>query len=239
VAISFRGAATPVTAANGGAVAVDLTTISGLAQNDLVIFAYMIASGNSANVDMAPSEGGWTEVADLFQTDNIRTDLGVFYKKMGASPDTTVTGPATSDATHSLAAVAMAFTGVDTTTPMDVAAATASGPSTFIPNPPSIDHNNPSGLWTVIVGAAAHGQNAQTYTFPTGYTTNATQTTGLDDSDSSIGMGYRTNPSDPEDPGTMVLSGTDSTLYSWAAVTMALRPAASGGVLTSVTFVGL
>ena len=39
-------------------------------------------------------------------------------------------------------------------------------------------------------------------------------------------MGYRSSGvSDPEDPGIMTLSGTDSTGYSWAAATIALRPA--------------
>jgi hypothetical protein len=241
MAITFVGAATPASSINGVDVAVDLTTIAGLAQNDLVIFAYSF--GRSADVDnnMAVIEAGWTEVADLWANDVAESQLGVYYKKMGASVDTVVTGEGYDIFGSTGVAVAMAFRGVDTTTPMDVAATTATGLNTADPDPPSIDHNNPSGLWTVLVAASGHFKaGAPTYTFPTGYTTNATEIDGANGGDDAhVGMGYRTNPADPEDPGAMTLSGTDSVNYAWTAVTMALRPATATFPHVSIAMIGL
>ena len=230
MAITFVGS-TSGNATDGGDVTLDLTTISGLAQDDLVIVAYVIGDNDNVDFTMAMVTAGYTGVADLFSDDTEDCNLGVFRKFMGASPDTAaqVDGQGGGDA--AVAAAAMAFRGVDTTTPMDVAATTATGIDTAHPNPPSIDHNNPSGVWTVIAGASGHAITTHTYTFPTGYTVNAVDdgvtdpTVGLS---GTVGMGYKTSPADPEDPGVMTHSGTDNAAYAWCAVTMALRPAVAG-----------
>ncbi len=229
-AVGFIGSVSNVGNTSGGDVTLTLSGL-GLQEDDLVIAAYSIADAD--NVDMAMAEvggiGGWTEVADLFSDDTYDANLGVYYKVMGASPDASVIFDGVGGTDTQTGAVAMAFRGVDPTTPMDVAATTVSGASglnTMHPNPPSINHNNPSGVWTVIAGSNVNGtQGARTFTFPTGYTTNAVQRSSNDTSDGIVGLGYRTNPSDPEDPGQMTASGTDGTGYAFAAVTMALRPA--------------
>jgi hypothetical protein len=218
---------TTANANNGADATLDLTAITTLQEDDLVIVAYSIGDNDNNDYDMAlVSATGWTEVADLYSNDGRDANLGVFYKVMGTTPDTSVTVDGLGGTDTDTSAVAMAFRGVDTSTPMDVTDTEATGTNTMHPNPPSIDHNNPSGVFTVIAGANAHTQGAQSFTFPTGYTTNAVDQTGDDTTDGSVGLGYNTSPSDPEDPGTMTLSGSDSGQYSWAAVTMALRPAA-------------
>jgi hypothetical protein len=226
MAISFVGSVSQAQP-NGSDITLDLTTITGLAQNDLVIVAYTVGSSDDGDYDMVVnSPTDYTEVADLFADDVQDCNLGVFRKVQGATPDTSVVVEGFGNMNNSIAAIAMAFRGVDTTTPMDVAATTATGIDTANPNPPSINHNNPSGVWTVVVGAAGHSAGDRTYTFPTGYTTDAVSLSGNDSDDCTIGMGYRSSGvSDPEDPGVMTFSGTDNVNYCWAAVTMALRPA--------------
>lgn len=234
MAISFVGSAS-ATAIDGGNPSIDLTAIAGLAQNDLVIVGYVIGAGTNNDIDMSISSPiDYTEIADLFSNDNIEANLGVFRKFMGETPDTTVVCVGDGNANSGVAAVAMAFRGVDTTTPMDVAATTATGLSSMHPDPPSIDWVT-ANTWTVIVGASGHGQNVRSYTFPTGYTTNAIDATGNDLNDGTVGIGYKTAPSDPENPGVMTLAGTDSATYAWAAVTIALREAVGGSQFILVT----
>lgn len=222
MAISFIGSAEN-SAANGGDVT--LTLPGGLQQNDLVIVAYAIGDNDNINENMAMVTAGYSELADLFADDTQDSNLGVFYKFMGATPDTTAQVDGLGGTDAAVAAVCMVFRGVDTTTPFDVTTTTATNINTMHPNPPSIDPVT-ANVWTVIAGASGHTlAGAGTYTFPSGYTTNAIDRGADDTSDVTVGMGYRSSPADPEDPGVMTHSGTDSASFSWCAATMALRPA--------------
>lgn len=235
-AISFVGSCE-----NSAISGADVTlTLPSMLQDDIVIVAYTVGDNDSVDFDMAMITAGYTEVADVHApTDTQDVELGVYWKVMGALPDAegVVDGLGGTDA--AVAAVCMVFRGVDTTTPMDVTPTTDALNNTMHPDPPSIDHNNPTGVWTVIVGASGHSLNtaAGTYTFPTGYTTNALEDGEIDTSDATVGMGYRSSGvSDPENPGVMTHSGTDSVNYVWAAATLALRPAAaSAPTVTSNT----
>lgn len=224
--ISFVGSAEN-SAINGADVT--LTLPGGVLTDDLVIVAYGIGDNDAVDQNVAMVTAGYTEEADLFvSSGGAQQDInmGVYRKFMGATPDTTAVVDGLGGTDAAVAAVCMVFRGVDLLTPFDVAIVTATGIDTFSPNPPSINHNNPVGLWTVIAGASAHAVGgAGTFTFPTGYTTDALDRGSDDTSDVTVGMGYRTNPADPEDPGIMTHSGTDSANYCWAAVTIALRPA--------------
>lgn len=222
MAISFVGSAEN-SAINGADVT--LTLPGGMSQDDLVIVAYAIGDNDNVNFAMAMVTAGYTEVTDQFSDDTQDINLGVFRKFMGATPDTSATVDGQGGADAAVAAVCMVFRGVDTTTPFDVARALANGINTMHPDPPSIDWVT-AGVWTVIAGASGHTLGgAATYTFPTGYTTNALDRGSDDTSDATVGMGYRTNPADPEDPGVMTHSGTDSVSFAWCATTMALRAA--------------
>jgi len=224
MAISFIGSASGA-AGNGGDPSI---TLPSTLEGDLVIVSGGIGDNDNVNFTMAMITTGYTSVADLFANDTQDCSLGVFWKFMGVTPDTTAVFDGQGGTDAACSAVAMVFRGVDLTTPMDVAPTTATGINTMHPNPPSIDHLNPSGVYSVIAGASGHTLGSTgTYTFPTGYTTNALQRGANDTSDVTVGMGYRTDPADPEDPGVMTHSGTSSTSFSWAAVTMALRPAAA------------
>lgn len=224
--ISFVSAA-GAGAANGSDVSLTLTSLQ---QDDIVIVSYNEAATSDLALSMVTS--GYTAVPndlslnDLYSDDTFDTNLGVFYKFMGATPDTSAVVNGSANANDAVRAAYMAFRGVDLTTPFDVTSIAATGIDTMHPNPASIDYAT-AGCWVVIACASATNLGAQTspYTFPSGYTTNAISGTSNDTNDATCGMGYNSAPSDPEDPGALTQAGTDSASFSWAALTMALRPA--------------
>ena len=226
--ISFVGSA--FNSAAGGA-DVTLTLPAALA-NDLIVVAYAIGDNDSAAFNTAMVTAGYTEVVDIDNTTDAEDSyLGVFWKiHNGSETEAVVDGLGGADA--SVAAVCMVFRGVDTTTPMDVTATSATGIDSANPDPPSIDWTT-ANTWTVCIGASAHLQAAeQTYTFPTGYTTNAVDDsqTATETTFCTVGMGYNTAPSDPENPGAMTHSTTAAT-NSWCAATLALREQQAGSAI--------
>lgn len=240
MAISFVGSASNAVISGGD---VTVTLPGGMAANDLILVGYGIADNDSVDEDMAiVSPSGYTEVADLFANDLVDTNLGVFYKYHNGT-DTDVVADGLGGADAAVSAVLMVFRGVALSGaggPFDTAATTATGIDTGVPNPPSINTTGASGIWTVIVGASGSGHITDTpsLTAPANYTTNAVQIAIKDTSDIAVGMGYRTNPSDPEDPGSFTLGGVPDDLgYSWCAVTMALKESVGGGPIIVVTAV--
>lgn len=223
MAISFIGSAEG-SAANGADVTL---TLPSMQQNDLVIVAYAIGDNDNVNFNMAMVTAGYTEVADLHSHDTFPQDcdLGVFWKIMGATPDTTAVVDGLGGTDAAVAAVAYVFRGVDTITPMDVTPTTATGVNSNRPNPPSIDHLNPSGILTVAVGAFSHTSGAAvTATAPTNYT-GVIDASGDDTTDVTVAIARRADPADPEDPGIFTPSIADSVNNAWCACTIALRPA--------------
>lgn len=221
-AISFVASAFN-SANNGADVTVTLPTGSMLT-NDLIIVAYSIGDNDSVALNTAMITAGYTEVVDIDRTDDAEDSyLGVFWKLWNGS-DTTAVVDGLGGTDASVAAVVMVFRGVDTATPMDVAATTNSGIDSAHPDPLTIDWST-ANTWVVIAGGSAHLQSSeQTYTFPTGYTTNAVDDsqTGSETTYTTVGLAYNSAPSDPENPGTMTHSSTAAT-NSWTAGTLALR----------------
>jgi hypothetical protein len=223
MAISFVGAGIPL--AISGNFSIDVT-LPAMQQGDVVIVAWGVGDNDDVDADLAPTTAGYTEVADLFANDTQDCHLGVFYKFMGASPDATVTVPAQGGSNATSAVVALVFRGVGS-----VGGTGITGIDTMHPNPPS--RATGAGIWTVIAGASSHTLgNGVTYTFPAGYTVNATQISGdTTTTDASVGLGYKTTPSDPEDPGVMTLSGADNAGFSWCAATLTITEPGGGGPL--------
>ena len=151
-----------------GNAAQDMTlTLPTTLENDLVIISVAIADDDGADLDMdasgALSGAGYTEVTDVFADDGgSNLDLGVYWKIMGSTPDTSVTIDAQAGNDASVVAVCIAFRGVDTSTPMDVTPVGGARINTMDPDPGPIDHNNPSGVWTVIAGASWRKSRAGT-----------------------------------------------------------------------------
>lgn len=231
MAITYVGGATAVSAGNTD-VSVSLTALSGgsgsaALEGDLVIFAYNVADADNVDLNPVCNTAGFTEIADLFGDGTNDANLGVYWKFMGSSPDTSVVGEGNIGGTDTaIQAVAMVFRGVRTVAdggPFDVALQPATGTTGGNPDPPSIDTSGAAGIWTVIVGANAHTANVDgTFSAPTNYTTDFLTVGSQDTADGIIGMGYNASPSDPENPGTMTSSATAT---GWCAVTIALSQA--------------
>jgi hypothetical protein len=225
----FLASLPAITAFNGGNVTLTFSnfrdalgnTIT-LQADDLLVCAYIQNNGGTCST----SSSGWTEHADLTASSTRVTHLGVYSKVMTGTPDTDFVGVGPGGNPTGCAGLAMAFRGVDTTTPLDVAIVTATGTGSSRPNPGSITPST-AGALIVAIGAGAATTGAA-YTLPgdlssttnhwrVGYITEAVQ--------AMIGMGIKTDwTSGAFDPGQWA-GASDAAEQSWAAVTLALRPA--------------
>ena len=191
-------------------------------EGDLVI-VFVAYATNSVDLNITCS-GGFTEVADLYQADTNAANLGVFYKIMTATPDTSVdVGGVTSDATQAVAAGSIVFRGVDQVTPLDVASVTAVGASSYRADPPSITPVTP-GAVIVVAGCNAVSDTEANSIF-TASQLNDFRVQFQDDTyDATLGYGRYNWVSGAFNPSAFSTVATAAT-GSWCAVTMAIRPA--------------
>lgn len=194
------------------------------ATDDLVLISYAEASSGDVSLASAITTSGYTQVAELFANDSNDANLAVFYKVMGATPNTTVSAKTAASSQNGAACVVHVFRGVDTTTPLDVTSTTATNIDTGNTNPAAI---TPATSGNVIIpfGCYAEGNVARSYTAPS-YLSNFRQTNRVGTTYGIVtGSGHVTGqPAGVSyDPATW-LASNDSSSYSWCAVTLALRP---------------
>ena len=229
--ISFIASASNSSSPNAGTT---VTLPGGMAAGDFILVG--AAVGDTADNGLAaPTEGSYVRIgtATIYSNDVNDVNLDLYYKIHNGS-DTTVTFAAVGGTNASNAAVVMVFRGVDTTTPLDTTVSTTSGISSSNADPPSHNWSGAANVWTVAIGATGHtGGASATYTAPTGYTTDFVQQPHNDNSiDVLIGMGYKTSPTDPEDPGafTAATIGTAAD-NAWAAATLSLKAATAPPII--------
>ena len=236
MAIEYVGGQVAGRANPSNATAVTFALTGGLASvpaaGDLVIVTAVTGSAAGTPAMAITTPTGYTALGQLNQSAvTADTSMDVSYKVMGGTPDTTVTIPGTTNNAWAEAYAIQVFRGVDSTTPMDVAAVSAGGTATGRPNPASITPTT-AGAYVVICGGGAAGTGA-TYTAPANYTTNFLTANGADTTDAMVGCGYRAWTSGAEDPAAYT-GGTTGANDSWCAYTLALRPA----VVTSYSYTG-
>jgi len=235
VAIGFRGA---VTAENETTnLTLDLTALTGgsgsAALAGDVVYVY---GGRAATVDdnVSMSTAGYTELADQRANDTADANAGLFRKVMGGTPDTSAVIVVNGTATNGAFALAMVFSGVDNTTPEDVATTVGSGTNGNLANPPS---NTPStaGAWPVTFYAGATEGTSPTGPTAPGDITNFVSVTNAGGTSrrGQGGAGTKTDwTSGAFDPAAW--SGTtNAATDSWVAAHAVLRPAAGGGDATA------
>lgn len=191
------------------------------AAGDLVIVYF----GTGSNTDRDLVVSGYTEITELYANDSYDTNLVVAYKFMGGTPDTSFTlAGGTLSAADAGAVAVQVWRGVNATTPLDVTSTTATGSNSILCNPPAI---TPVTGGAIIVSGGAGGNNASAdpTTFSSSDLTAFMSTSRSDTYDVTIGLGYKVWTSGAFDPAQFTFSGTNSTSLSWAAVTLALRPA--------------
>jgi len=232
-AISYVGGTTANNTAGATTYNISLAGITGLAQGDLVIVATGFAS-NTADGNPGVTTSGYTEVLDLYPGGTRPTNLSVSYKFMGVTPDTQVTVSGSADTALGSATVVHVWRGVNLTTPMDVAAASATATGTNAPNSPAITPIT-AGAYVLTVGAGTRNNTAVTMTAPSGYG-NVLSIQGQDTTMSfHVGVASKAwSGSGAEDPAAW---GTSSSFSSdtWAAGTLALRPAPTGPTVNWTT----
>lgn len=103
-----------------------------LAQDDVVV----LVAGHGGTSSWAPS--GYTNLATVTGTDTYSCIADVYYKVMGATPDTTVSIPSSGNAQYTGECYIFVFRGLDTANIFDVTATTGSLSNGFSITPPSI-----------------------------------------------------------------------------------------------------
>jgi hypothetical protein len=146
--IEYVGGATATAATTAGATAtVTFTSLAGgvgsVQTGDFVIATVAVATGNN-DVTMSMTTAGYTTLYDLYQSESQASNLGVFYKVMGATPDTTAQTGTMMPSNGSMVLAVQVWRGVNTTTPFG-AAATA-----FENNGTNVD---PSPITTTVNGS--------------------------------------------------------------------------------------
>jgi hypothetical protein len=240
VAIAFRGSAT-ATATNGGNTSLSLGSLAdasgssvSVQNGDFVVIVYTVAS--TADRAMSESTGTWTEQTELYADGSTQdANVAVYTKFWSTGDPTSVTLVGSGQAADSTAAVCIAFSGVNTATPLDVAIQTATGTGTGRPNAPSITPST-AGAWIVVCGGSAHIGGVAPFTNPgdLSTTTNHFRSTGANDNnDVSVGIGLKTNwTSGAFDPSQWT-GGSTGAGAAWCAVSLALRPTGNAYSMTA------
>lgn len=195
-----------------------------VSSGDLVIAAF--ATGSTADRTLSITDG--TNAYTLIGTEQyvagsaITTNLRIAYKFVAS--DTAVTFGPTGNADDAGAMAVYVFRNVDQTTPLDVSVTSASAFLSSKANPPSITPST-AGAFIVCIGAAGHDGGAITFT-----SSNLSdfQTAGSNDTyDASIGIGQK----DDWTSGAFDAAAFGNSIAapelnnSWAAMSIALRPA--------------
>lgn len=193
------------------------------AANDIVFIAYAIGTNNSINPPM--SIAGYTNAfTQLFVTDTQSTKFGIAYKVMGATPDTSFTRSQTGNVSHSGVVAIHVWRNANTQNPLDVTPTTNTLQNTILANPPAITPVTQNSV-ILVAGAGAHALGGTgIYDFPA-YLQNARRTVSTDDVDVTIVIGSNSSwTSGSYDPAAFTWTATDSTNYSCASATIAIRP---------------
>jgi hypothetical protein len=192
----------------------NLTKIATLAKDDVVI-AWFAADENTTAVSTVSS--GWTEVA--YVQPDVNTNLHVYRKVMGVTVDASIVS-STHAATDGISGGCVAFRGIDTATPLDVAITTASAVAAASADNPSITPTT-NGCILLFIGAQDVASTSPSYITAGTYHNH------------HYGAGNDTNPIETFsatfwqetaaaiDPPAWTNAAATT---SWAAVSIALRP---------------
>lgn len=185
-----------------------------------------------------------TQVIAFRSNDTWDSNSYVASQVVGTTPDTSITFSSQyTNTNYGGTAIVLVFRGVDTTTPMDVTPTTATGINTNKSDAPSITPVT-SGSWILSLNGGAQSSDSTAFTTPSGMTAIVSITGDGSSSDATAIASRYSWTSGAYDPA-VVGGGDNNTSSSWTAVTVALRPAATGGTTYnqsiggSLTVIGL
>ena len=194
---------------------------------DFVLAVYSLGSDTDETLTITDGTNNYTLVgSELYIFDNEATNLRVAYKFI--TTDTSVTfGQTPSTIVDGVCSV-FVLRGVNATTPLDVAVTTATGANSFLPNPPAITPIT-QGAQIIAIGAGAVPAGAfNIYDTPSDLVNfhSRHETAGAGGRSTIQGIGMKTDwVSGSFNPSAFTNASSDRTSSSWAAMTIALRPA--------------
>jgi len=189
---------------------------------DLVIVSYFV--GGTTDLTLTITNGSavaYSYEADLYQDDTYDSNMRVGWRFMPSTPETTFILSQTFSTANAGRYTVHVFRGVDTGSPMDVAATTWGFAGNRSVNPPSILPTT-DGSWIYVTGGAASAVGG---TYTASYLSDFRAGTTADNVDAQIGSGYVMWTSGTYDPAPFSGGGTTTVDDSWTSVTAALRPA--------------
>jgi len=208
------------TSATGGEVeSLDLNVPTGTAANDLLIA--VIARDLDDISNTVPTPAGWT-LLDQGDCATAVCTMAVFYRVVTTVPASPQTFSWAGNGTQRVSGAMFAFSGIDTTTPFDVAVASNTGTGAN-PLAPSVTTTT-SG--TLLLRLAAAGPNVA-FTQPAGYTEawDAGSGTGMTANSQRVcGSGAWATQAIPGSTGTATFTAG---VTRWRTTTVALRRAFS------------
>jgi len=208
---------------SGSSYSVSLTGL-GLQEGDLVL----VYTGCSYDTTSGPrgvtSPVDFTQIYSGSGNDNVDANLWVGIKLMGSTPNSSITVYGPNSAFYAGVTVVMAFRGVDATTPLDVTITTATGNNGSRINPPAITPSTAGAL--IVAGGIGTGGTSQTTMTAPSPMTDGVSVKGDGSAYDAVASAaiYADWTSGAFDPGAWT-GGTSTGSDSWAAVTIALRPA--------------
>lgn len=238
-AIQYVGGKTVTITAPSSDTTISLTNLTGgvssaPAAGDVVIVSYAIGSGGVGYRSPNVTSNTYTALATLFSDDTRDTSLYVGYKQMGATPDTSVSVTRTGNADYGGVVAIQAYRYCDDNFPIQQAANTATFFNTVRPTPPTITPWDGDCV-AVIVGAGAHQEGNVAYT-TTGLINFISSGSADTVTDASIGMGFRVIQSGSYSPNRFNFPQSDSTFYSSAGVSVALKPKPNTVIPTFISY---
>lgn len=223
MAITVVGTPQVGNASNGGDVTLTFDVTP--AQNDVVI-VYGGASYFSSPNPAAPGTG-YTQIALYSHTSNLF--FGAWYKRMGASPDSSVVCHGNGVPSAATAYGCYVLRGVDTTTFADAAATTAGLTTSTNPDAPSITTVTNSAWVIAVAGSKVYDTTPGTVS---GYSNQYT-TVGSDAVNITVaGATFEKTTAGAEDPA----AWSSWASGNWYAITIAVRPATTTAVTTGAAF---
>ena len=226
--LTFVGSYAAALTASASDISVPLTSLTGgvgssPAEGDVVVVFFAI----NATSDLTYNIFAYDKIADLYANDTQDINLFVGYRVMGSTPDTTLTlTGGTTSASNGGSIVVQVWRNANPYIP-PANATTATALNSYLANPPSITPGA-SGYAILCAGAGTlAGATASGQTYSSSDLTGFVSANGQGSSvDSIIGSGYKLGQpgGSPFDPAAFTGSASDSTNYSWAAISLVITP---------------
>ena len=195
-----------------------------LQQDDIVVLGHAIGSTASRSMTIS----GYTQLGSSLYANGTSYDanLAVFYKRMGATPDTYFTLGSSGNASSAQVVTITVLRGVHTTTAVDVTQTTATAPGSGGANPPSITPVTQDALGLFFAAVATSSSNIASINYQPADTPldNPSWVAQADTQSITLGTGSLPYTGSALDPG-IFLGNSAGAGNSWAAMSTAWRPA--------------